>query len=128
MRGGSDPDDRRTFDWSQGSSGNASIALFHKLIAISTAYPAVRTGSCMTLLTDNANNIYSFGRMDQKNRIAVIHNQDSHSHTITIPAYQLSMTNGSSVTDQLTDNTYRVENGQVTVDVEGRVGLCWCGS
>ena len=33
MRGGADPDDRRTFDWSQVSSGNASIALFHKLIA-----------------------------------------------------------------------------------------------
>jgi hypothetical protein len=40
---------------------------------------------------------YSFGRMDQKNRIAVILNQDSLNHTVTIPAYQLSMTNGSRV-------------------------------
>jgi alpha-glucosidase len=123
MRGGSDPDDRRTFDWSQVSSGNASMALFHKLIAIREAYPALRTGSFMTLLTDDANKVYSFGRMDQKNRIAVILNQDSSSHAVTIPAYQLSMTNGSSVTDELTGNSYHVQNGQVTVNVQGEGGV-----
>jgi alpha-glucosidase len=128
IRGGPDPDGRRTFDWSQGISGNASVALFHTLIAVRTAYAALRTGSFITLLTDDANKIYSFGRMDQKNLIAVILNQDSLRHTVTIPAYQLSMTNGSNVTDQLTGNTYRVENGQVTVDVEGKGGLCWCSS
>ena len=123
MRGGADPDDRRTFDWSQVSSGNASIALFHKLIAMREAYPALRTGSYITLLTDDANKIYSFGRMDQKNRIAVVLNQDSQSHTVTIPAYQLSMMNGSKVTDELTGNVYQVQNGQVTVDVEGEGGV-----
>jgi len=123
MRDVPDPDDRRTFDWSQVSSGNTSIALFHALIAIRTAYPALRTGSCMTLLTDDTNKIYSFGRMDLKNRIAVILNKDSRSHTVTIPSYQLSMTNGSSVTDQLTGNTYQVENGQVTVNVQGDGGV-----
>jgi len=122
LRGGPDPDDRRTFDWSQVSSGNASIALFHKLIAIRMAYPTLHTGSFMTLLTDDANKIYSFGRMDQKNRIAVILNQDSRSHTVTIPAYQLSMTNGSSVTDQLTDDIYQVQNGQLTLNVQGDGG------
>ncbi len=99
MRGGADPDDRRTFDWSQVSSGNAAIALFHTLIAMRETYPALRTGSFITLLTDDANKIYSFGRMDEKNRIAVILNQDSQSHVVTIPAYQLSMINGSRVTD-----------------------------
>ena len=64
--------------------------------------------------------------MDQKNRIAVVLNQDSQSHTVTIPVYQLSMINGSKVTDELTGNVYQVQNGQVTVDVKGRVGLCWC--
>ena len=123
MRGGVDPDDRRTFDWSQVSSGNTSIALFHKLIAMREAYPALRSGSYITLLTDDANKIYSFGRMDQKNRIAVVLNQDSQSHTVTIPAYQLSMMNGSKVTDELTGNVYQVQNGQVTVDMEGEGGV-----
>ncbi len=123
MRGGSDPDDRRTFDWSQVSSGNASVALFHKLIAIREAYSALRTGSFITLLTDDASKIYSFGRMDQKNRIAVILNQDARSHTVTIPAYQLSMIDGSSMTDELTGNVYQVQHGQVMVDVQGEGGV-----
>jgi alpha-glucosidase len=75
------------------------------------------------LLTDDANKIYSFGRMDQNNHIAVILNQDSRSYTVTIPAYQLSMTNGSSVTDQLTGDTYQVQNGQLTMNVQGHGGV-----
>ena len=102
--------------------GNAAVALFHKLIAIRKTYPALRTGSFITLLTDDANKIYSFGRMDQNNHIAVILNNDSHRHTVTIPAYQLSMINGSSVTDQLTGNIYQVQNGQLTVNVQGLSG------
>ncbi len=122
MRGGPDPDDRRTFDWSQGSTSNASVALFQKLIAIRKTYSALRSGSFITLLTDDANKIYSFGRMDQNNRLAVILNDDASTHTVTIPAYQLSMINGSSVTDQLTGNTYQVQNGQLTVTVQAYGG------
>jgi alpha-glucosidase len=42
---------------------------------------------------------------------------------VTIPLYQLSMTDGSSVVDELTGNVYQVLNGQVTVDVEGEGGV-----
>ena len=122
MRGASDPDDRRTFDWSQGSTSNASVALFQKLIAIRKTYSALRTGSYITLLTDDANKIYSFGRIDQNNRLAVILNDDASTHIVTIPAYQLSMINGSRVTDQLTGNTYQVQNGQLTVNVQAYNG------
>ena len=89
----------------------STIAFFHKLIAIRVAYSALLIGSCMTLHTDDANNTYAFGCMDQQNRIAVILNQDSRSHSVAIPVYQVSMTDGSSVTDQLTGNTYQVQNG-----------------
>jgi alpha-glucosidase len=74
------------------------------------------------LLTDDANKIYSFGRMDQNNRLAVILNDDASNHIVTIPAYQLSMINWSSVTDQLTGNTYQVQNGQLTVNVPAYAG------
>jgi len=122
MRGGSDPDDRRTFDWSQANTSNASVALFQKLIAIRKTYSALRTGSYITLLTDDANKIYSFGRMDQNNRLAIILNDDASNHIVTVPAYQLSMINGSRVTDQLTGNTYQVQNGQVTLNVQAYSG------
>ncbi len=122
MQGGADPDDRRTFDWSQGNTSNSAVALFQKLISIRNTYPALRTGSFITLQTDDANKIYAYGRMDQQNRIAVILNNDITSHTVTIPAYQLSMTDGSIVTDKITGNTYQVQNGQVTVTIQGHYG------
>lgn len=122
MMGGADPDDRRTFDWSQGTASNSAVALFHKLITIRNTYSALRTGSFMTLLTDDTNNIYAYGRMDQQNRIAVVLNNDTTSHTVTIPAYQLSMVNGSTVTDAITGQSYTVQNGQLTVTVEGHYG------
>ena len=109
-------------DQDQGNTSNASVALFQKLIAIRKTYSALRTGSYITLLTDDAKKIYSFGRLDQNNRLAVILNDDASTHTVTIPAYQLSMINGSSVTDQLTGNTYQVQNGQVTVNVQAYGG------
>ncbi|KGI76874.1 glycoside hydrolase family 13 protein [Oleiagrimonas soli] len=122
MQGGNDPDDRRTFDWSQGTTNNSAVALTQKLIAIRKQYSALRTGSFMTLLTDDSNHIYAFGRFDASHRIAVVLNNDSSSHTVTIPAYQLSMTDGSTVTDALNGGTYTVQNGNLTVTVNGHYG------
>ncbi len=114
---GADPDNRRTFDWSQGSASNGAVALYHQLISLRKSYPALSTGSFITLLTNDAGGVYSYGRVDANNRIAVILNNSATNHMITIPAYQLSMTNGSYMTDKLTGNVYQVQNGQVTVNV-----------
>jgi alpha-glucosidase len=122
MQGGNDPDNRRTFDWGQGTTTNAAVALTQKLIAIRNQYAALRTGSFMSLLTDDANKLYAYGRFDQNHRIAVALNNDSTSHTVTVPVWQLSMTNGSTVTDLLSGNTYTVSGGNVTVAVNGHYG------
>ena len=122
MQGGADPDNRRTFDWTVGSSTNSAVALTGNLIAIRNAYPALRTGSFMTLLTDDTNKLYAYGRFDATNRIAVALNNDSVSHTITVPVWQLSVSNGSTLTDQLSGTAYTVQNGQVIVTVNGHYG------
>jgi len=122
MQGGADPDNRRTFDWSQATTANSAVALTQKLIAIRNRYPALRTGSFMTLITDDTNHIYAYGRFDQTNRIAVVLNNDSVSHSVTVPVWQLSMVDGSSVTDQLSGQSYVVSSGQVTVNVNGHYG------
>lgn len=121
-QGGNDPDNRRTFDWTQANTGNTAVALTQKLISIRNQYPELRTGSIKTLLVDTTNHIYAFGRWDANHRIAVVLNNTSNTETVTIPAWQLSMTNGSSVTDLLTNNTYQVSNGNLTVSVEGHYG------
>ncbi|EIL95475.1 glycoside hydrolase family 13 protein [Rhodanobacter sp. 115] len=122
MQGGADPDNRRTFDWSQATTTNAAVALTQKLIGIRNAYPALRTGSFMTLLTDDTNHLYAFGRFDASNRIAVALNNDSVTHTVTVPVSQLSVTNGSTLTDLLSGNQYTVSNGNVVVSVQGHYG------
>lgn len=122
MQGGADPDNRRTFDWAVGSSTNSAVALAHKLIAIRNAYPALRTGSFMTLLTNDASKLYAYGRFDAANRIAVVLNNDSVSHSVTVPVWQLSVTNGSHLVDQISGTSYTVQNGQVTLSVNGHYG------
>ncbi|HET6433670.1 glycoside hydrolase family 13 protein [Dyella sp.] len=122
MQGGADPDNRRTFDWNTGTSTNSAVALTGKLTAIRNAYPALRTGSFISLLTDDSNKLYAYGRFDASNRIAVALNNDSTSHTVTVPVWQLSMTNGSTVTDLLSGAHYTVQNGSVSVSVNGHYG------
>lgn len=123
MQGGADPDNRRTFDWTVGTSTNSAVALTQKLIAIRNAYPALRTGSFMTLLTDDTNKLYAYGRFDASNRIAVVLNNDTVAHTVSIPVYQLSVTNGSTLTDNISGTVYTVANGQVSVTVNGHYGV-----
>ena len=122
MGGGPDPDDRRTFDWSRASTGNRAVVLTHRLVALRYSYTALRTGSYMTLVTDDTHGIYAFGRFDASHRIAVILNSGGNTQTVTLPAYQLSMVNGSRVTDLLTGDTYQVRNGTLTASVKAHYG------
>ncbi len=123
MQGAGDPDDRRTFDWSKATLSDPPVALAHKLVTIRNAYPALRTGSFMTLLTDDADDVYAYGRFDASNRIAVVLNAGAGAQNVTVPVWQLSMTNGSTVTDLLSDTAYTVENGKVTVTVPADSGV-----
>ncbi len=123
MQGGKDPDDRRTFDWSQASTANAAVALTRKLISIRNQYPALRTGSFVTLITDDSNHIYAFGRWDTGNRVAVALNDDGAEHTVTVPVWQLSIPDGTAVTDLLTGNVYTAGGGHVTVSIPGHFGV-----
>jgi alpha-glucosidase len=122
MRGGADPDDRRTFDWSRATLRDPAVALAHQLIAIRNRYRALRTGSYETLLVDTTHHIYAFGRWDADHRIAVVLNDTAHRQAVAIPVWQLSMINGSTVTELLTGETYRVSDGNLTVSVEGNYG------
>ena len=122
MQGGADPDNRRTFDWSQGSTLNSAVALTRKLIAIRKQYAALRTGSFLSLLADDSHHIFAFGRFDASHRIAVVLNNDSTSYSVTVPVWQLSMPDGSTVHDALNGGSYTVSNGNVTVTVNGHYG------
>lgn len=118
MRGAADPDNRRTFDASQATTDNPSVALVKRLIEIRKRYPALRTGSFLTLGANNQTNVYAFGRMDTDSRIAVVLNNSATSREYTVPAYQLSIPDGTQLTDELSGQTHTVQDGTVTVTVE----------
>ena len=123
MQGGADPDDRRTFDWTQATISNSTVALTKQLIGIRKKYSALRTGSFMTLLTDDANAIYAYARCDKANRIAVVLNNDSAAHTEAVPVSPAGITDGTILSDAVSGSSYSVSAGSVTVTVNGHWGV-----
>jgi alpha-glucosidase len=115
-------DNRRTFIWSKAARADPPIALAHKLIVIRRRYAALRTGSFITLLRDNRQDVYAFGRFDRRHRIAVVLNASDRTQTVAIPVWQLSDVNGSGVTDLLDGKTYRVNHGVVRIALPGYRG------
>ena len=122
MQGANDPDDRRTFDWSRANTHSPAVALTRKLISIRKRYPALRTGSLISLLADDSHRVFSFGRFDAGHRIAVVLNDARADQTVTVPVWQLSMPDGTTVRDVLTGIAYRVSGGRVRVRVAGDYG------
>lgn len=115
MKGAMPFANRRTFNWSKATLSDPPVALTHRLIAIRHRYAALRTGSFITLLTDNARNVYAFGRFDRTHRIAVVLNNSDKAEAVAVPVWQLSDVNGSKVTDLLTGKQYRVGDGAVRI-------------
>lgn len=122
MMGGGDPDCRRTFDWSKVSPDNKLIALAHQLILIRAKYPALRTGSFITLQKNDQENVFTFGRVDKKNQIAVVLNNSSGDKTVEVPFKMLDVGDNASICDELTGGSYRVQSGNVTVAVPAHYG------
>ena len=123
MQGANDPDDRRTFDWSKATLSDPPVALAHQLITLRDTYSALRTGSFMTLVVDDADDVYAYGRFDANHRIAVVLNASASPQSVSVPVGELSMTNGSTVRDLLAGGVYTVEQGTVTVSVPADSGV-----
>ena len=123
MHGANDPDNRRTFDWSQATLSDPPVALAHRLISIRDRYPALRTGSFMTLIADDADDVYAYGRFDANHRIAVVLNANASRATVTVPVGELSMTDGSTVRDLIGGGVYTVGQGAVTVSIPADSGM-----
>lgn len=122
MTGGNDPDNRRTFDWNSANWNQSVLDLTRTLIHTRKTYSAFTRGSLKTLLIDNANKLYGYGRWDDSSWAIVVLNNDTVGHAATADAYQLSIPNGTVMTDQLTGTNYTVVNGQITVPASALLG------
>lgn len=120
--GFTDPDNRRTYPW---GNENQRLLAFHKeMIRIHKSYQALRTGS-LKMLTWREN-ILSYGRFLNGERIIVIINNSSEREEVTVPVweaevplqYRLRRLMYSYADDYITEcEEYIVKEGNVVVNM-----------
>jgi len=89
LPGWTDPDDRRTFPW--GKEDNEMLEFYKKLIRIHKSYSSIYDGSTMTLVIDDKNKVYSYGRWNDNNAVIVALNNGNVPVDVTIPLKNLNL-------------------------------------
>ena len=117
MRGGKDPDCRRTFPWNwEESPRRVKVHDFYrKVIGIRKEYPALRTGSFQTVLAEGKS--YSFIREDGANRIVVVMNNSGGKTNVKLELGGFGFTDGSTLKDMLGDSSYTVDGGAIEIEL-----------
>lgn len=131
LQGGGDPDNRRTYPWSDTPNASSrtdydtSGTLFNTyktLIGIRNLYPALRGGDFTTLLVDNNTSLYSYLRSTAEQKIVVILKNTAGGATATVPV-GAHFANNTILVDVLNGNTqYTVSGGEISVPVSGKWG------
>jgi alpha-glucosidase len=122
LTGSNDPDNRRTFNWNTSTWNQNLLTLYKTLVKARKAASALTDGSFKTLLIDDSNKLYSYGRWDTTNWAIVVLNNDNTGHSASIPAYQLSIPDGTKLTDQLTGTAYTIKSGTIQVPAGALLG------
>ncbi len=128
-----DPYNRAPYPWmDQGFnkftgllSDPAMIEYYSKLAAIRHSLPALRTGSLVTLTTDN---VYAFARVAPPDKpVLVVLNKNDRPLPIDVPVRGL-YPNGSALEDRLGGGRYDVQGGSVRVAVAAHGGVVLVGT
>lgn len=120
MTGGKDPDCRRTFNWNF-NKGEHLFPLYKKMTQIRKENSALRRGTFETLLLDDQNAIFSYGRMDKKNKVLVILNNSTGTKTVTVNVAKLGLDKGATLKEEL--NNTSLSPRTVTVDQNRNITL-----
>jgi len=120
MTGDKDPDCRRTFNWNYNKSEHL-VSLYKKLGQLRKDNSALRRGSFETVLIDDNNEIYSYSRMDKKNRVLVVLNNSSSTKTVTVNVAKLGLEKGAVLRDEL--NNTSLSPRSLTVDANMNITL-----
>lgn len=118
MTGFNDPDCRKTMVWDKKKQNKALLEYYKKLIEIRKANPALTKGKVKTILLDEVKQVYSYLREYQDQQIAAVVNSLPRKQTITIPVPEKV----SQGIDLLKNKVYPVENGNITLVLEGEEG------
>ncbi len=123
LPGSGDPDNRRTYPWSD-RGGNPDTNMyqhFKQLIGIRNQNPALRGGDMTTLLIDGVNYLYSYLRWDANAKIVVVLNNSGSAASGVIPV-AAHLPDGAVLTDLLDGGAFTVTGGNLNITVPARWG------
>jgi alpha-glucosidase len=127
LTGAKDPDCRRTFNWNYSKSLHLP-KLYTKLGQIRNNNSALRRGTFETLLIDDQNEIFAYGRMDKKNKVVVILNNTSSTKNVKLDVSKMGWGPGTILKDELNNTslsprTITVQNDMtITLPLFGHYG------
>jgi len=115
LTGWTDPDCRRAYPW--GSEDKELFSFYKDIIKIHKTYSALKTGSYVSLVADNTNVVFAWGRWDQNNKVVAAINNDKSAHTINIPVDQIGLTNGDKISliFSADSDTHKMQTKNITV-------------
>ena len=91
VTGWSDPDNRRSYPW--GREDKTIIDVHKAAIALRRDYPVLKNGSVEYL--HNEHGFLSYGRWNEKEKVAVIINNNKDHRIINIPVWKMDILSGS---------------------------------
>lgn len=132
-----DPYSRAPYPWTDqpgdptvyGPPDQSVISFYTKLAHARKQFPALATGTFVTLLTGDtqqpstASSTYAYARVGTNNQVAVIAlNNGNSTNTPSIPV-GMYWSDGATVKDILSGQTYTVSKGNVAVTLNGLTGI-----
>lgn len=105
-------------EWDESNWDRERYNLYKALGELRSKYSALKTGAVRDLVLDNAQNVYAFGRWDDKGTVITVAAQNKETTTVDVEARLLSVKDGAVFTDWFTGKQYTVdENGMLHLDV-----------
>lgn len=120
MVGADDPDNRRAMTWGK---GNKELVEWYATLAnIRSKYSALRTGEFTPVSLDDEA-LMSYVRNDAENTLAVVTNNSNNAKKRTYVLPEALKAEGVTLTDLISGETYKVEDGAVSITVPAYCGV-----
>jgi len=105
------------FNWDESEWDIQLLNTQKALSQLRKKYSALKTGAIKIGSCDDSQQVLDFGRFDENGSVISVTNQSDNVYNKTIDVKQYNVCDGQILTDYLTGNTYKVENGCVELDV-----------
>ncbi len=121
-----DPYNRAPYPWPDTAgtytTDPAVLAYYTRLGYVRGQHSALRTGDYTTLLTDDTNFVYGFGRSDNTEKVAVVMNNYTATNTITLPVSVggFIIPDGTVLHDELGGGNYTVSGGHISITLAAK--------